>query len=64
MHKITRGDVSLLRSKNLHDRHVTSTLNGNTTFRVMSDCPLNELGYWHMISNLAFDVVHDLFESW
>ncbi|GFQ90381.1 hypothetical protein TNCT_576341 [Trichonephila clavata] len=30
---------------------------------VKSDCPFNELGYWHVTSNLVVDVMYDLLED-
>ncbi|GFQ80170.1 uncharacterized protein LOC106175700 [Trichonephila clavata] len=62
-----KEDNSLLRHKAGHDAHVRDVIDENITTAmcgVKSDCPFNELGYWHVTSNLVVDVMHDLLEGW
>ncbi|GFT73293.1 uncharacterized protein LOC106175700 [Trichonephila clavipes] len=67
MHKMFKEDNSLLRHKVGHDAHVRDVIDENITTAmcgVKSDCPFNELGYWHVTNNLVVDVMHDLLEGW
>ncbi|GFS56753.1 uncharacterized protein LOC106175700 [Trichonephila inaurata madagascariensis] len=62
-----KEDNSLLRHKVGHDAHVRDVIDQNITTAmcgVKSDCPFNELGYWHVTNNLVVDVMHDLLEGW
>ncbi|GFT73800.1 uncharacterized protein TNCV_1327952 [Trichonephila clavipes] len=61
-----KEDNSLLRHKVGHDAHVRDVIDENITTAmcgVKSDCPFNELGYWHVTNNLVVDVMHDLLEG-
>ncbi|GFQ93078.1 hypothetical protein TNCT_640371 [Trichonephila clavata] len=61
-----KEDNSLLRHKAGHDAHVRDVMEENITTAmcgVKSDCPFNELGYWHVTSNLVVDAMHDLLEG-
>ncbi|GFX76771.1 uncharacterized protein LOC106175700 [Trichonephila clavipes] len=65
--KMFKEDNSLLRHKVGHDAHVRDVIDENITIAmcgVKSDCPFNELGYWHVTNNLVVDVMHDLLEGW
>ncbi|GFV33101.1 uncharacterized protein LOC106175700 [Trichonephila clavipes] len=67
MQKMFKEDNSLLCHKVGHDAHVRDVINENITTAmcgVKSDCPFNELGYWHVTNNLVVDVMHDLLEGW
>ncbi|GFQ94321.1 uncharacterized protein LOC106175700 [Trichonephila clavata] len=67
LQKMFKEDNSLLRHKAGHDAHVRDVMEENITTAmcgVKSDCPFNELGYWHVTSNLVVDVMHDLLEGW
>ncbi|GFX29500.1 uncharacterized protein LOC106175700 [Trichonephila clavipes] len=61
-----KEDNSLLCHKVGHDAHVRDVIDENITTAmcgVKSDCPFNELGYWHVTNNLVVDVMHDLLEG-
>ncbi|GFR14517.1 c2H2-type domain-containing protein [Trichonephila clavata] len=65
LQKMFKEDNSLLRHKAGHNAHVRDVIDENITTAmcgVKSDCPFNELGYWHVTSNLV-DVMHDLLEG-
>ncbi|GFS37816.1 uncharacterized protein LOC106175700, partial [Trichonephila inaurata madagascariensis] len=67
MQKMFKEDNSLLRHKVGHDAYVRDVIDQNITTAmcgVKSDCPFNELGYWHVTNNLVVDVMHDLLEGW
>ncbi|GFU02933.1 hypothetical protein NPIL_87451, partial [Nephila pilipes] len=66
MQKMIKEDISLLHHKAGHDTHVRDVIERNISTAmcgVKSDCPFNELGYWHITSNLVVDVMHDLLEG-
>ncbi|GFV98825.1 uncharacterized protein LOC106175700 [Trichonephila clavipes] len=67
MQKMFKEDNSLLCHKVGHDAHVRDVIDENITTLmcgVKSDCPFNELGYWHVTNNLVVNVMHDLLEGW
>ncbi|GFS85153.1 hypothetical protein NPIL_379221 [Nephila pilipes] len=58
------SDNSLLHHKARHDVWDVIDENISTAMNdVKSDCPFNELGYWHVTNNLIVDVRHDLVED-
>ena len=59
-------DIALLRSKDVHNRHVNSCIDnpeGAPFYGVMKKSPLNELTYFHVTDNFTPDIMHDWLEG-
>ncbi|GFU37449.1 hypothetical protein NPIL_576031 [Nephila pilipes] len=66
MQKTIKDDNSLLHHKAGHDAFVRDVTDENISTSlcgVKSNCPFNELSYWHLTNNLVVDIMHDLLED-